>query len=231
MSLSFPNLVLPNCVGWSYDVESRFSTIAQRPKSQGHVASATLQQSVVYGLDLTYEFLGNTGITYADDMTYVQAFYEACKGGFGWFTWDPSVLGSAAGKLYNMSVAHVPAAPPFPLRNGFFAIGDGATKTFPLWRSTSVFGSGTLQTLELIQNVTLLAGVYSNGTLVSPAGYSQTNFPAQITFTAAPAAGVVLSWEGNYSYLCRFAEDTLGLSEFMYQLWELKALKLETVLL
>ncbi len=230
MSLSFPNLVLPNNAGWSYTHRSLFSTILQRAKSQRHPASATLQQSVVYGIDLTYEFLANAGLSYADDMAYVQGFYEACKGGFGWFTWDPSVLGSAAGKLYNMSVAQVPTAAPYPLRNGFFAVADGVTKTFPLWRSTSVFGSGTLQQLEMIQNVTLLGGIYENGVLIS-SGYTLANFPAQITFTAAPPLGTVLSWAGNYSYLCRFAEDTLELEEFMYQLWELKSLKLETILL
>jgi hypothetical protein len=31
--------------------------------------------------------------------------------------------------------------------------------------------------------------------------------------------------------LCSFAEDTLELEEFAYQFWELKSLKLETIIL
>jgi hypothetical protein len=220
MSLTFPNLILPTCLGWNFAKRSKFSTILQTPQSMRHPASATLQTSVIYELELTYEFLMNNGLTYSDDVAYLQGFYEACRGSFGWFTFDPSEF-----NLDVMSVVQGTTA----LRNGFFAVGDGSTKTFPLWRSTAVFGSGTVTLCELIQKVTLLGGIYRDGALVSSSEYTQTNFPAQVTFTSAPTSGVVLSWAGNYSYLCHFAEDTLDLDEFMYQLWELKSLKLETI--
>jgi hypothetical protein len=220
--LSFPNLVLPTCVGWNYIPRSKYSTITQTPQTGTPPASATLQQSVIYELELTYEFLKNQGRTYADDLAYLQGFYEACKGGYGWFTFDPSVL-----QLQSMSVVEDTTQ----LRNGYFGVGDGATKTFPLWRSTAVFGAGKVQQLELIQNVTLLAGIYQNGALVPAANYTLSNFPAQVTFANAPAAGQVLSWAGNFSYLCKFSEDTLEPEEFMYQLWELRSLKLDTIVI
>lgn len=224
MSLSFPNLALPTCVGWNYAKRRKFSTILQTPQSMRHPASATLQSSTIFELELTYEFLKNAGLTYSDDMEYVGSFYEACRGGYGWFTFDPSQY-----HMETMSVVQVPSSGPAALRNGFFAIGDGVTTTFPLWRSTSVFGGSTVTLCELIQNVTLLGGIYSNGSLVSSGAYTQANLPATVTFSTAPASGVVLSWAGNYSYLCRFAEDLLDADEFMYQLWELKSLKLETI--
>jgi hypothetical protein len=205
---------------WNFVKRSQYSTTIQRPQTMRRPASATMQQSVIYELELTYEFLKNKGLSYADDVAYLQGFYEACRGGFGWFTFDPSQY-----NLDSMSVVQDTTK----LRNGFFAIGDGVTTTFPLWRSTAVFGGGTVTLVELMQNITLLAGIYSNGTLVSPANYTLTNFPAQVTFNTAPAAGVSLAWAGNYSYLCRFAEDTLELEEFAYQFWELKSLKLETI--
>ena len=226
MTLTFPNLALPSCVGWNFAKRSKFSTTLQTPQSMRHPASATLQASVIYELELSYEFLKNKGITYADDVAYLQAFYEACRGGFGWFTFDPSQY-----SLDTMAVVQDTTK----LRNGFFAVGDGVTTSFPLWRSTSALGSGTVTPVELIQNVTLLAGIYSNGGLVFRAAYTQTNLGAPpqggawVTFNTAPALGTVLSWAGNYSYLCRFAEDLLDLNEFMYQLWELKSLKLETI--
>jgi hypothetical protein len=220
MSLTFPNLVLPASVGWNFAKRSKFSTTLQTPQSMRHPSSATLQTSVIYELEIAYAFLKNKGLTYTDDVAYLQAFYEACRGGYGWFTFDPSTL-----NLDTMSVVQDTTK----LRNGFFGIGDGITTSFPLWRSSSVFGGGNVTQLELIQNVTLLGGIYSNGTLVAGSGYTQSNFPAQVTFNTAPAANAVLAWAGNYSYLCRFEEDVLDLEEFMYQLWELKSLKLETI--
>jgi len=134
-----------------------------------------------------------------------------------------------------MSVAQVPSSGSAPQRNGFFAIADGVTTTFPLWRSGTPLGTTTLTQLELIQNVTLLGGIYENGTLIPAAAYALSNLGAPpqggawITFTAAPPLGTVLSWAGSYSYLCKFDEDLLDMNELLYQLWELKSLKLETI--
>lgn len=226
MSLSFPNLVLPTCVGWNFAKRSKFSTILQTPQSMRHPASATLQSSVIYELELTYEFLKNGPNTFTDDPSYLQSFFEACRGSYGWFTFDPSV-----NNLDTMSVVEGSTAN----RNGFFAIGDGVTKSFPLWRSTGVFGGGLVTQCELIQNVTSLVGIFSGVTLITPSAYTLANLGAPpqggawVTFTTAPTDGAVLSWAGNYSYLCRFSEDLLDMNEFMYQLWELKSLKLETI--
>jgi len=226
MSLTFPNFAPPLCLAWNYPKRSKFSTIQQTPQSMRHPASATLQQSVIYELELTYEFLKNQGRTYADDAEYVRSFFEACRGAFGWFTFDPSQY-----NLESMSVV----ADTTKLRNGFFGLGDGVTTTFSLWRSSAVLGGGSVTLCELIQNVTLMIGIYANGTLVSPSAYTQTNLGAPpqggacVTFNTAPAAGAVLSWAGNYSYLCHFSEDLLDMEEFMYQFWDLKSLKLETI--
>jgi hypothetical protein len=229
--LSFPNLVLPSAgLGWQFAKRSKYSTIVQYPKSMRHPASATLQTSVIYGLELSFNGLCNVGTSYADDARYIQDFYEACRGGYGWFTFDPSQY-----NLDVMSVAGVPASGAIPQRNGFFAVGDGVTTSFPLWRSGTPLGSTTLTLLELIQNVTLLTGIYENGTLVSGSAYTVANLGAPpqggawITFNTAPAAGVVLSWAGNYSYLCKFDEDLLDMNELLYGLWELNSLKLETI--
>ena len=231
MSLSFPNLVLPSAgLGWNFAKRSKFSTIVQMPQSMRHPASSTLQKSVIYELELSFNGLANQGTTYADDAQYIQDFYEANRGGYGWFLFDPSQY-----NLANMSVAQIPATGAYPQCNGFFAVGDGVTTSFPLWRSGNPLGSTTLTPLELIQNVTLLGGIYANGVAVAGSGYALTslgappNGGAWITFTTAPASGAVLSWAGSYSYLCRFADDLLDMNELLHQLWELKSLKLETI--
>lgn len=226
MSLSFPNLALPTGLGWNFAKRSKYSTIAQTPQSMRHPAAATLQRSVIYELELTYELLRNSGRTYADDMAYLEAFFEACRGSFAWFTFDPSQY-----NLDAMSVVQDVTA----LRNGFFGVGDGATTEFQLWRSTSALGLGTpggapvVTPVEMIQNAPFAPGIYQDGTLVASSDYTLSNFPATVTFGTAPADGVSLSWEGTYTYLCKFAEDVLEREEFMYRLWQLKSLKLETV--
>jgi len=217
---TFPNLVLPSCLTWDFSKISKFSTTVQTPQSMRHPASSTLQKSVIYELQLAYEFLKEDGLTYDDDVAYIVEFYEACRGGYGWFTFDPS--------QYNLAKMSV-VADTTKLSNGFFGIGDGATVTFPLWRSTSALGNGTATFCELIQNVTLLDGIFQNNVVIPAAGYTLSNFPAQITFAAPPPLGAVLSWAGSYSYLCKFAEDLLEMKEFLYQLWELQSLKLETI--
>lgn len=222
MSLSFPSLVLPKGLGWHFAQRSKFATIVQRPQSMRHPAVATLQQSVVYELEVTFNYLKNKGVTFADDASYLQSFYEANRGGYGWFTLDPSQF-----NLLPMSVTQDFTQ----TRSGFSGQGDGTTTTFPLWRATSVLGGGNVTLVEMIQNVTGLYGVYLNGVLQSSGNYTLNNFPASLTFLSAPGSGVNVAWAGTYSYLCKFDEDLLDMNEFMYQLWELKSLKLETVLL
>ncbi len=231
MSLSFPNLVLPSAgLGWNFARRSKFSTIVQTPQSMHHPAVATLQKGVIYELELAFNGVANQGTTYADDAQYIQDFFEANRGGYGWFLFDPSQY-----HLANMTVAQIPATGAYPQRNGYFATGDGATTSFPLWRSGTALSATTLTRLELIQNVTLLTGIYSNGVAVPTADYTVTSLGAPpqggawVTFTTAPASGVILSWAGNYSYLCRFGDDVLDMTELLYQLWDLKSLKLETI--
>lgn len=100
--------------------------------------------------------------------------------------------------------------------------------TIPMWRATSVLGGGNVTLLERIQNVTLLLGVFINGTRQTT-GFTTSNLPAQIVFTTPPAIGSIIAWEGNYNYLCHFSEDTLDFEEFIYQLRKMKSLKLETI--
>ena len=50
-----------------------------------------------------------------------------------------------------------------------------------------------------------------------------------IVIAPPPGVGVALTWSGSFRWLCRFAEDTLALSEFMFQLYEMKQIKFSTV--
>jgi len=71
----------------------------------------------------------------------------------------------------------------------------------------------------------------------APTGYLPTttaqNIPnGVVTFAAAPAAGVKLTWSGGFYYRCRFPEDEwTELNEFAYQLWENNSVKFESLIL
>jgi len=73
--------------------------------------------------------------------------------------------------------------------------------------------------------------VYAAG-LLAPWTFSGGSGDASggiVVIAPAPADGVALTWTGAFRWLCRFAEDSLALSEFMFQLYEMKQLKFSTV--
>lgn len=50
-----------------------------------------------------------------------------------------------------------------------------------------------------------------------------------VTIAPAPANGTPLAWTGPYAWLCRFDQDTLEFSNFMYLFWELKKCSFTTI--
>lgn len=220
MALTFPQLTLPKGFTWGYKKSPKYATIEQMPFSMRHPAVANLQISTIWEFELSWNYLKQNGVTTSNDLQYLTEFYEAMRGGYGWFTFDPSQY-----NFENLTVTYDYTQ----LKNGFFGLGDGTTTTFQLWRSTSALGGGNVTLCEMIQNVTAMYGVYVNGTEVASNTYTLGNFPATITFNTAPAQAATLAWSGTYNYLCRFLEDTIQFDEFMYQLWQLKSLQLESV--
>ena len=106
-----------------------------------------------------------------------------------------------------------------------FGVGDGTTKTFQLvayFQNTGGPGYG-----EIIQNLNGAPVIYANGTVQS-SGYT-LGATGIVTFTTAPAAGVVLTWSGSFYYRCAFDEDKLDLAKFMNQWWTIKKLPFTTV--
>ena len=218
--MSYPILTLPKGVTFKYMKSPKFNNIKQTPQSGRHPAAATLQQGTIFEFDINWNYLKNNGVTTSDDQQYLQEFFEAIGGGFQFFQFNPSTY-----NLENLTVTQDFTQ----LKNGFFGIGDGVSTIFPLWRSTSALGGGNVNLIERIQNITALGGIYVNGSLLPGADYSLANYPSVVTFTSAPAAAATLAWAGSYDYLCQFAEDMADFEEFMFQLWKLNSLKLESV--
>jgi uncharacterized protein (TIGR02217 family) len=93
-----------------------------------------------------------------------------------------------------------------------FATGDGATTTFQVTRTTAI---GGLTFSEPVRGF--------NGTpvfTVNGVGTAATvNALGTVTFASPPSAGAVISWTGNFFYLCRFTQDKLDLRQMMQGLW------------
>ncbi len=106
----------------------------------------------------------------------------------------------------------------------YFGTGDGTTTAFQLYRSFGGF-------FEPIVAPASVSAVYFNGVAQSPAGYSVNPATGIVTFGSAPGSGVVITADFTYYFLVRFAEDTAEFENFMYQLWSLKQVKLQSVLL
>ena len=218
--MSYPILTLPIGVTFKYMKSPKFNNIKQTPQSGRHPAAATIQQGTIFTFDINWNYLKNVGVTTSNDQQYLQEFYEATGGGFQFFQFNPATY-----NLENLTVTQDYTK----LKNGFSATTDGITTVFPLWRSTSALGGGTVSLVERIQNVSVMAGVYLGGSLISSSLYTLTNFPSVLTFATAPTTGQTLAWAGSYNYLCQFDEDSIDFEEFMFQLWKLNSLKLESV--
>jgi uncharacterized protein (TIGR02217 family) len=98
--------------------------------------------------------------------------------------------------------------------NQQIGIGDGSNKYFQLVRSFGGF-------IEPCENINGSPIVVVDDALASGYSVSSTGL---VTFTTAPAAGLVVAWTGSYYFRCRFLQDNSEFAEFLSQFFELKSL-------
>ncbi len=100
--------------------------------------------------------------------------------------------------------------------------GDGVTVEFQLGRLFNIWF------YEPIYAPHVVSHLYVNGT--DPGGWTVDSLTGKVTFASAPANATALTADFTYYFRVRFADDTAEFSNFMYQLWELKQVKLQSVL-
>jgi uncharacterized protein (TIGR02217 family) len=98
-------------------------------------------------------------------------------------------------------------------------VGDGSTKKFQLLRSLNGFVEpvGPPNGVPTIRVNSVATGAYT----IDDYGL--------VTLTAAPAAGQVVDWTGQFYWRCAFVKDEAQFEEFVRQLWELKQIEMETI--
>lgn len=208
MTAIFP--VLPG-LGWSVTKAPRFATRIQRAVN-GRELRVLDQPYPVWTWTLNYSLLrdkwdtrgtGGFGAGY-DELRTIAGFFLQQQGAFAPFLFDDPSDDSLTGQ---------------PIGTG-----DASTSVFQLVRSMGGFA-------EPITAPNALGAIYCDGVLQSPAGYTLDAGTGLVTFATPPAAGQLVTADFTYWFRVRFADDTAEFENFMYQLWQLKQIKLQTAFL
>ena len=208
MTAIFPSL--PG-LGWSVVKTPRFSTRIQRAVS-GRELRVLDQPYPVWTWTLTYALLrdkwdsrgaAGPGSGY-DELRTLAGFFLQQQGALQPFLFDDPSDDSVAGQA--------------------LGTGDSSTGAFQLVRTMLGFA-------EPITAPNAVAAVYLDGVRQDPSGYTVDAATGLVTFAAPPSAGQAITADFTYLFRVRFADDTAEFENFMYQLWQLKQVKLQSVLL
>src|SRR5579862_8753295 len=208
MTAIFP--ALPG-LGWSVTKAPRFATRVQRAIS-GRELRVLDQPYPIWSWTLTYALLrdkwdargtGGLGAGF-DELRTLAGFFLAQQGALQAFLFDDPSDDAVTGQI--------------------IGTGDAATASFQLVRTMGGFA-------EPITAPNTVAALYFDGVAQSPSLYAVDPASGLVTFVAPPPAGQVVTADFTYWFRVRFADDTAEFENFMYQLWQLKQIKLQTAFL
>ncbi len=212
MTAIFPTL--PG-LGWSVSKTPRFATRVQRAVS-GRELRVLDQPNPLWSWTLTYSLLRDKNDTRApsgpgvgyDELRTLMGFFLQQQGAFAPFLFDDPTDDQAAAQ---------------PIGTG-----DGSATIFQLVRTmgAGLPGGGFA---EPIAAPNTLSAVYFNGVLQSPSIYGLDPSTGLVTFTTPPPAGQLVTADFTYYFRVRFADDSADFENFLYQLWALKQVKLQSV--
>jgi uncharacterized protein (TIGR02217 family) len=212
MTAIFPTL--PG-LGWSVGKAPRFATRIQRAVS-GRELRVVDQPNPIWTWTLTYSMLRDQNDTRAasgpgagyDELRTLMGFFLQQQGAFQPFLFDDPSDDTASAQ---------------PIGTG-----DGGTTIFQLVRAmgASLPGGGFA---EPITAPNAVSAIYFDGVRQSAAGYSVDPNTGLVTFTTPPPAGQLVTADFTYLFRVRFADDTAEFENFLYQLWALKQVKLQSV--
>jgi len=127
------------------------------------------------------------------EVAALAAFFNAQRGSFGTFLFqDPE---------YNS------------VSNQRFGMGDGNATLFQLNRAINTW-------LEPVWAVADTPVIMKDGVVLKQQMDYVVGTTGQVQFTAAPAAGSVLSWTGRYFIPVRFSDDKLDFERIFSGLWK-----------
>lgn len=204
MTEIFPSL--PG-LGWSVSKAPRFATRMQKAISGRELRIAD-QIYPIWTWTLTYEILrdshdirGPGGLGIGfDELRLLGGFFLQRQGAFQSFQFNDPTDNAVIGQQ----------------------IGTGNTVQ-TTWQLVRTFG-GFVEPIYFADVHT----IYFNGSPQSPSSY--TIYPMGLVTFNSPPGAVSITADFGYNFLVRFVEDIAEFENFMYQLWSLKQIKLQSVL-
>ena len=207
MTEIFP--VLPG-LGWSVTKTPRFAGRSQTAIS-GRELRVLDQINPIWNWTLTYTLLRDKwdaraqtgpGVGY-DELRTLAGFFLQQQGTFQSFLFDDPTDNA--------------------ITNQALGTGNGSAREVQLVRSMGGFA-------EPITAPNVVSAIRLNGIHQDPASYTIANDTGVVTFAIPPPDGYVIAADFSYRFRVRFAEDSAEFENFMYQLWQLKQIKLQSVL-
>jgi uncharacterized protein (TIGR02217 family) len=196
------NLIYPALPGLTLDVKrTPIHKTLSRESVSGIDITATYQAYPRYLITLKYEVLRAGELV---EKQKLEGFFNARHGAFDDFLFLDSKDNACVDQQ--------------------FGIGDGVTKTFRLTRS--LVTGGLQEPISALLNAPVIK---HNGAVQGTGSYTVDQFAGKITYATAPALGVVLTWGGQYYWRVRFARDELQFDQFLWDLWKLDKVELQTV--
>ena len=207
MTAIFP--ALPG-LGWSVTKTPRFAGRIQNAIS-GRELRVLDQVNPIWTWTLTYSLLRDRwdaraatgpGAGY-DELRTLAGFFLQQQGTFRPFLFDDPTDNTVADQVW-------------------------APATAARWRFSSCAAWAGSPSRSPRPNV--VSAIRFNGVRQDPAGYTVDSETGLVTFTTPPPAGQIITADFTYRFRVRFAEDSAEFENFMYQLWQLKQIKLQSVL-
>ncbi len=160
-----------------------------------------------YNWELTYQFLRSDSTNL--ELQTLQSFYNMVNGRANLFTYQDS-------EDYTVTAQS-------------FGTGDGSTTAFQLVRAMA--GTGSYTFTEPVFAPVTGAQIFKNAVLQTLTVDYTISTLGLVTFTAAPANGLPLTWTGTFRYYCRFTDDTADFEKiFATPIWELRKISFSSEL-
>lgn len=209
-------LIYPTIRGLAFPVKRipTWDTLVQQGSS-GREVRLSYWANPIWHWELKYNYLkDNQGDlipgSLDTDLTTLQGFYLQAAGRLNSFLYDDVTPGMQ------------PGTGPWDSVNGqAIGTGDGTTTTFQLIRNTGGF-------TEIIQAPYTAPPpqAYLNGVAKTYGTDYAVNATGQIVWGTPPGVGVAITADFSYFWAVRFDDDNMEIDEVLYQLWELKTVKL-----
>lgn len=147
--------------------------------------------------------------TTSADLRTLMGFYLSVQGSFSPFYFNDYTDDTVVGQL--------------------IGTGDGSTTVFQMIRTMGTAPASFNEPVLAFNGTPI---IYLNGTPFPSGGNWSISEPGGVlTFNSPPGSGVVITSDFNNLFYCRFAEDTQDFDYFLYQLWSIEGLKIQSLLL